>query len=332
MLLHLNKPANFFVGMLIFCMIFAGASKVVALELYLSPTNKTHYPPEEGDPVTFDVMLDGLNEQEYIYNLSLAIDYDRDVIIIKDARFPGGFPSGGDIEHHFNDFNTDPSQHTDAMNTVESNFDPPVDAIFAGKNVQRYIYGATVNKVAGGTPGVDEFPFQRPASGLPASLMTITFTVQSRDSTDATDLFMVLAKVEASDRDGTNYTVNTGNAHLSLPVEMSMFSAIGYPNGIEVVWEAESQRENLGWNVYRSESIDGQFEKVNTKVIEGDGTTSVAKTYKFVDSDAQKGKSYFYYLESIAFDGETEKSDIVEVKFVNTSISWGAIKKLATQP
>jgi len=311
-------------------MIFVGVYEVHALKLYLSPPHQTHYPPSAGDKVYLEVMLDELDAGEYIYNLSFAIDYDADVVKIEDPRFPKttGFPQHpGDIEHHFNDFSTDPSVQNYNMNTTDT-LDPPADSLFDGKNVERYIFGTSVNKTQGGTVSVDEFPFQRPATGLPASLMKITFTIQTDDPTKSTNILFVLGKTEASDRDGNRYDIDTQNADISLPVKLSMFTAVRYPDSTEVIWEVESQIENLGWNLYRSETKDDEFVRINAEVIQGDGTTDISKKYKFVDKDTQKGKSYFYYLECISFEGQTNKSNIIEVSLANTSLSWGAIKSL----
>jgi hypothetical protein len=328
--------------MLVFCVLQTSNAQI---EISFSPQgyslNEAMAKKDAGDPAEVDVILKNFTAGDKYAGFTLKIDYDSSVIHIADASqgaFFGTDYFGGDI----------------SVVPLVENWDAPSNVF--GQIVDWTLQTAQFT----GTEISDPLPdakFTDPSSVERLSLSWVT--AQTDDASlliapdKAEEIFLTLrmtiiaplpdppmvtpidfAEAVLFDTDGNSIpiTVIDPPKNFSLPVVLSMLTAVSYPSGIEVVWEAESQRENLGWNVYRSESIDGQFEKVNTKVIEGDGTTSVAKTYKFVDSDAQKGKSYFYYLESIAFDGETEKSDIVEVKFVNTSISWGAIKKLATQP
>lgn len=114
---------------------------------------------------------------------------------------------------------------------------------------------------------------------------------------------------------------------IALPVTLSALGAMWHPDGgIRIFWEAESQHENLGWNVYRSETKDGKFVKINGDLIEGTGTTATSMKYHFVDKDIISGKSYFYYLENISFGGEKDRSHIIEATIVNQLTSWGAIK------
>jgi len=115
---------------------------------------------------------------------------------------------------------------------------------------------------------------------------------------------------------------------VALPVTLSAFGAIQHMReGIKIFWEAESQLENLGWNIYRSETKDGKFVKINGKFIEGAGTTSNPTKYSFIDKDAEKGKIYYYYLEDISFNGEKHHTPAIRTTSVNKLTSWGAIKR-----
>jgi hypothetical protein len=129
------------------------------------------------------------------------------------------------------------------------------------------------------------------------------------------------------DAPSTIHPVDIIGNDIALPVTLSALGAMWNPDGgIRVFWEAESQRENLGWNVYRSETEDGKYVKINGDLIKGAGTTANPIKYDFVDEDAIGGKSFFYYLENISFDGEKYRSHIIEAILVNQLSSWGAIK------
>ncbi|MBC8234644.1 hypothetical protein H8E77_34305 [bacterium] len=175
----------------------------------------------------------------------------------------------------------------------------------------------------------------------PEDLLTITFTVQSSEPTDKTRLLFIntLYSYFQKRDDAINFgkllvgplAEGPGDIHgdVALPVELSHLGAIWNPNGAKIFWEAISQRGNLGWNIYRSETKDGKFVKINGELIKGAGTTANPMKYSFIDKDAKKGKIYYYYLEDISFNGEKHRTDAIKSIPVNKITSWGDIKRSA---
>ena len=329
------KLSNIFLSLLVVCIVLIpGVSRGQdnAFSIYLEPEHKIVYPPSVGDTFTLDVMIDSLDAGEYVYNLLFAIDYDADVINIEAPRLSPPYPTG-DIKEHFANFSTSTSFMSQMgvhlhIPTPEHILNPPADSVFDGRNnVVRFIFGANASREPGGVIGETEFPFQVSAP-LPASLMTITFTVKSDNPADWTPLLFVLgSKTEASDRDGNKFTLNLIGGDVRLPVKLVALGAIWHPDGNKIFWEAESQQENLGWNIYQSESKDGKFVKINGELIKGAGTTPNPMKYSFIDRDAERGKSYFYYLEDISFNGEKHRTPLIKTILANTVTSWGAIKR-----
>ena len=74
-----------------------------------------------------------------------------------------------------------------------------------------------------------------------------------------------------------------------------------------IKWSTASELDNFGYDVYRSESEDGPFERLNTEVIEGAGTTDEVTRYQFVDDTIDPHKTYYYYVESISMSGVRER-------------------------
>jgi hypothetical protein len=96
-----------------------------------------------------------------------------------------------------------------------------------------------------------------------------------------------------------------------LPVTLSSFTA-GIDAGLPVLWwTTESEQENMGWNLYRSNEENGinanNFLKLNETLIPGMGTTTQPTSYFFVDEHniAAPG-AYWYWLQSVSFSGELE--------------------------
>jgi len=125
--------------------------------------------------------------------------------------------------------------------------------------------------------------------------------------------------------------VPTPGVDNSLPVELSSFTARFTPDGVLLKWRTESEIENAGFNLYRSGERNGDFVKVNSNLIEGGGTTAIPQEYKYLDEEFEDGDTLFYIVESVAFDGETNRSETIEVipllnpkKKITTL--WGELK------
>ncbi len=109
-------------------------------------------------------------------------------------------------------------------------------------------------------------------------------------------------------------TPNAINHHwspcgLTCPVELSSFTAEFIDNKPTLYWQTETETDNLGWNVYRGGTDDfGQSIQINEEIIPGAGTISLPTHYEFADeSKLQAGTTYWYWIESVSYDGHTEQ-------------------------
>ncbi len=90
----------------------------------------------------------------------------------------------------------------------------------------------------------------------------------------------------------------------ALPVELSSFTVARTEAGAVVVtWTTESEVDNAGFNLRRSEKRDSGFTLLNAALIAGAGTTGERQTYTFTDTSAKPGVEYYYQIEEVAFDG-----------------------------
>ena len=111
---------------------------------------------------------------------------------------------------------------------------------------------------------------------------------------------------------------NAGSAYiyhsiddLSLPVELSAFTATTSGDAVILKWRTETEVNNLGFNVYRSTQKNGDYIRIT--FISGAGSSAMPNDYEFVDGEVEAGKTYFYYLEDIDIAGERGKSEIIKV-------------------
>ena len=119
-----------------------------------------------------------------------------------------------------------------------------------------------------------------------------------------------------------------------LPVSLSKFRPELLDDGSIVIrWITESELNNAGFNILRSEKRDGQFTKINTSLIAGQGTTSERTTYSLVDKSAKPNVVYYYQIQDVSLDGQVQtlrqsrlKGDVSPAGKLTTI--WGEIKAL----
>ncbi len=91
-----------------------------------------------------------------------------------------------------------------------------------------------------------------------------------------------------------------------LPVSLASFRPARDTATGEVVirWTTESQLNNAGFNILRSETKTGEFAVVNLKgIIPGHGTTAEKHAYTWTDTSAKPNVVYYYQIEDVALDG-----------------------------
>lgn len=83
-----------------------------------------------------------------------------------------------------------------------------------------------------------------------------------------------------------------------LPVQLSFFRpTLQEDDKVVVRWATESELDNTGFNILRSEERKGEYKQVNTDLIQGAGTTGERTNYSWVDPTAKPGVVYYYRLK-----------------------------------
>ena len=93
----------------------------------------------------------------------------------------------------------------------------------------------------------------------------------------------------------------------ALPVELSSFTVSRTDAGpVVVTWTTESEVDNAGFNLRRSQQRDSGFTLLNPVLIAGAGTTGERQTYTFTDTSAKPGIEYYYQIEEVSLGGRPE--------------------------
>ena len=93
-----------------------------------------------------------------------------------------------------------------------------------------------------------------------------------------------------------------------LPVELSHFrpardKATG---AVVITWATQSELNNAGFFIKRSQQRDGEFKVINATMVAGAGTTSEKQFYTYTDTTAQPNIVYYYQIEDVSLDGQRQ--------------------------
>ena len=94
----------------------------------------------------------------------------------------------------------------------------------------------------------------------------------------------------------------------ALPVELSHFrpardKATGQ---VVITWATQSELNNAGFFIKRSQQRNGEFKIINATMIAGAGTTSEKQFYTYTDTTAQPNVVYYYQIEDVSLDGNRQ--------------------------
>ena len=100
-------------------------------------------------------------------------------------------------------------------------------------------------------------------------------------------------------------------AQVTVPVELTSFTAIGQGNGVLLEWTTATETNNRGFELERRS--DAGWERI--LFIDGAGTTTELKTYQYLDNNNLKTFSgkLSYRLKQIDFNGTYTYSNEIEV-------------------
>lgn len=88
---------------------------------------------------------------------------------------------------------------------------------------------------------------------------------------------------------------------------------------IIIEWSTASESDTVGYNLYRSQSADGEYTRINKEIIPSKGNSLSGAEYKYYDNDVSPGKPYYYLLEDIDQDGSTHQNGPIH----ENAATWG---------
>jgi len=92
-----------------------------------------------------------------------------------------------------------------------------------------------------------------------------------------------------------------------------------------VEWTTASEVDTAGFNLYRSESPEGPFARINNHLIPASPDPLRGGSYAFTDTDVVAGRTYYYQLEDVEIDGTTTRHGPIEVKAMDGGRTEGLL-------
>ena len=99
-----------------------------------------------------------------------------------------------------------------------------------------------------------------------------------------------------------------------LPVTLSHFRAELTDAGVALKWTTESEVDNAGFYILRSETKDGEFKVVNPSMVQGAGTIGERSNYTWIDTTAKPNTVYYYQIEDVSYAGVRKQLATVRLK------------------
>jgi hypothetical protein len=129
----------------------------------------------------------------------------------------------------------------------------------------------------------------------------VTVRVTVLNEGDATGDICLTPTTEDPDASDNCRTYELKNG---VPVEIVNFAANYDGRSVLVYWVTASETENMGFQLFRAESANGNYEKITPVLIEGAGTTSSQHRYEHRDAAVSPNCTYYYKLQDIDYSGE----------------------------
>ena len=166
-----------------------------------------------------------------------------------------------------------------------------------------------------------------------ASMATLGTSADGWILASSTDLITGQQSYYGSDEDAGTPGQDAGGP---LPVELSHFRPARdkQTGAVVITWSTQSELNNAGFFIKRSNQRNGQFQVVNPTMIPGAGTTSEKQFYTYTDTTAQPNVVYYYQIEDVSFDGDRQtlthgtrlKGHVGAIG--KATVTWGELKQV----
>jgi hypothetical protein len=100
------------------------------------------------------------------------------------------------------------------------------------------------------------------------------------------------------------------------PIELISFTASPEQNSVNLEWVTGSEKQNRGFELQRGTTATNL---TPITFVNGAGDSNIPLQYRYTDRDLQTGKTYYYRLRQVDFDGQFKYSNTIEAVLGGTA-------------
>jgi hypothetical protein len=133
---------------------------------------------------------------------------------------------------------------------------------------------------------------------------------------DLVEVLLLVRRLGGEDAAPRRYTY-AAHVERGFPFEIGALEASGNPvspEGIEIAWETQSERDVIGFNVLRSRGTGTPEVAVNPVWVPAVGDAGHATSYRYLDRTAEVDTAYTYRIQGITTSGLTSESEAVSAQ------------------
>jgi hypothetical protein len=110
-----------------------------------------------------------------------------------------------------------------------------------------------------------------------------------------------------------NSPMKGGTDPAPLAVDLIYFAAEGAKKSVVLSWATIDEVDNLGFNLWRANSLDGEKVQINDELIPSQvSPAGGGAVYEYVDTKLKNNTAYYYWLQDVDIYGNVGWSDPVE--------------------
>ncbi len=87
---------------------------------------------------------------------------------------------------------------------------------------------------------------------------------------------------------------------------VGIYRYVTQPSGYVLTWTTENTLDILGFHVYRADTAEGEYLQITDRPIPPTDDPLANSDYQYVDESAENGTRYYYKLQTIFRDGDSE--------------------------
>lgn len=94
------------------------------------------------------------------------------------------------------------------------------------------------------------------------------------------------------------------------------------PATVTLEWKTASEVETVGFLIYRSETPTGPYTRITPQLIPAADDPLLGGQYRYEDTSAVPGQTYYYQLEDVETDGTTTRHGPIEIRSQGVRHAW----------